>query len=207
MTIDRKAFFDRARAGILGPRLEQGEVDGCTALLDAMEAVDWSRDMMAAALGQVYHETDGTMMPIKERGSDSYFERRYGPEHAPKLAKDLGNLYPGDGARFCGRGFIQETGRRNYTRASKFLGRDCIASPDILLEPVASARSMVNQLTIGGYTGRKLSAYAGATGFDFFNARSCVNGDKHLKKKIGKDRVKIGDLVARYGAQFRAALG
>jgi putative chitinase len=48
---------------------------------------------------------------------------------------DLGNVSPGDGEKFIGRGLLQLTGRRNYERASIGLGEDYAGQPDLLLDP------------------------------------------------------------------------
>lgn len=46
-----------------------------------------------------------------------------------------------DGFKFRGRGFIQLTGRDNYTKFSKFIGEDCVAGSDLVATkyPLASA--------------------------------------------------------------------
>lgn len=47
----------------------------------------------------------------------------------------------GDGAKFKGRGFIQLTGKDNYTAFTKSIGEDCVANPDLVATkyPLASA--------------------------------------------------------------------
>jgi putative chitinase len=47
----------------------------------------------------------------------------------------------GDGSKFKGRGFIQLTGKDNYTAFSKSIGEDCVANPDLVATkyPLASA--------------------------------------------------------------------
>lgn len=45
----------------------------------------------------------------------------------------------GDGWRFRGRGPVQQTGRRNYGKASVWTGIDLVAAPDRLLEPAIGA--------------------------------------------------------------------
>lgn len=47
----------------------------------------------------------------------------------------MGNDQYGDGWRYRGRGIFQLTGRDNYTRASKALGQDFVATPDLLVDP------------------------------------------------------------------------
>jgi putative chitinase len=47
----------------------------------------------------------------------------------------------GEGWKFHGRGFIQLTGKDNYTAFTKSIGEDCIANPDLVATkyPLASA--------------------------------------------------------------------
>jgi putative chitinase len=46
-----------------------------------------------------------------------------------------------EGYKFRGRGFIQLTGKANYTNFTKFIGEDCISNPDLVSTkyPLASA--------------------------------------------------------------------
>ena len=53
----------------------------------------------------------------------------------------LGNINPGDGWLFRGRGPIQMTGRDNYIACGKGIGEDLIGYPDRLLTPFAGVRS------------------------------------------------------------------
>jgi len=52
----------------------------------------------------------------------------------------------GDGYKFRGRGFIQLTGKNNYTQFSKFIGEDCVANPDLVATkyPLGSAAFFFN---------------------------------------------------------------
>lgn len=52
-----------------------------------------------------------------------------------------GDESTGDGYKFRGRGYIQLTGKSNYTRFAKFIGEDVVANPDLVATkyPLASA--------------------------------------------------------------------
>lgn len=85
-----------------------------------------------AAIATVAVET-GTFSPVRERGGPAYFTKMY------EGRADLGNTEPGDGAKFRGRGYIQITGRLNYTNYGKAIGVDLVANPDLALDPAISA--------------------------------------------------------------------
>lgn len=88
----------------------------------------------AAFLAQIGHESGGLHWTTELWGptpAQSRYEGR----------KDLGNVRPGDGARFKGRGLIQTTGRDNYNSTGRALGVDLLANPELLAEPILAARS------------------------------------------------------------------
>jgi predicted chitinase len=87
---------------------------------------------LAAFLGQCAVES-AKFTTTKEFADGSQYEGR----------KDLGNIKPGDGVRYKGRGFIQITGRANYTQAAKDLGIDLVNHPELAEKPdVASKVSL-----------------------------------------------------------------
>ena len=102
----------------------------------AMEAGEINTRLRRASfLAQIGHES-GSLLYSKELGGPQYFAKYDG-------RKDLGNMQPGDGARFCGRGLIQVTGRANYAKASQALFGDArlLTNPELLEQPEWAAKS------------------------------------------------------------------
>lgn len=86
----------------------------------------------SAFLAQVAHESM-EFVYMKEQGGRSYFMRMYDITGSrPKKARELGNLNPGDGARYPGRGPIQVTGKNNYRACGQSLGLDLINHPELV---------------------------------------------------------------------------
>lgn len=85
---------------------------------------------VASFLSQVLHESGGFKY-MREIWGPTPVQSRY------EGRADLGNLHPGDGKKFMGRGPIQITGRDNYTRMSRELfGDDRLTmTPDLLATP------------------------------------------------------------------------
>jgi putative chitinase len=65
------------------------------------------------------------------------------PSKSPAAAKAVGNTQPGDGERFKGRGYIQLSGRYNYTQFAKMSGIPVDRNPKILLDPNAAAKASI----------------------------------------------------------------
>ncbi len=193
---DPTAFFNAMRASkALGPSLSPDEVSGCEAILAACAGfpVAWA----AYCLATPVVETAGTMQPIKEMGGNAYFIRMYDIRgERPDKARQLGNLQPGDGARYCGRGYVQLTGRANYAKAGKELNADLETNPDLALDPAIAARIMRLGMQEGWFTGKSLSNYLPrqADIHQFTNARRIVNGQDRAVE------------IAGYALEFQAAL-
>lgn len=96
---------------------------------------------LAQFMAQCAHET-ANFTSMKEFGGTRDF-KKYDPKHAPKKAKALGNVKPGDGARYHGRGFIQLTGRDNYRRAGQALGLPLEQRPELVERPEVAAKVAV----------------------------------------------------------------
>jgi predicted chitinase len=128
-----------------------------------------------------------------ERGTPDYF-RKY--DLGTKLGTALGNTQPGDGFRFRGRGYVQITGRANYARLGKMIGRgdDLVRTPDLATNHEIAYRIMSVGMRAGAFTGKKLSDYISASKCDYTNARRIING------------VDRADLIAGYAAKFERIL-
>jgi putative chitinase len=196
-------FFAVARAGLLGPTLDDGEVRGCNAIVAAFEGHPVGD--VAYALATAYLETAHTMQPVKEanwlseKAANRYFFRQYDIEGLrPAKARELGNIHPGDGVKFPGRGYPQVTGRNNYQKAQDIFGVPFVEQPELMMVSENAAKVMEHFMEHGLFTGKKLADYIPRTGTatraQFVPARRIINGT---------DRA--GD-VADYAVAFQSYL-
>lgn len=87
----------------------------------------------AAFMAQLIHES-GSFHYTQEIASGEAYEGR----------GDLGNIYPGDGIKFKGRGYLQVTGRNNYKWISKEIFEDenaLLKNPELLQAPQYAMQS------------------------------------------------------------------
>lgn len=128
-------------------------------------------------LAQISHESAGfTAKGLEEQGPRSYFNRYEG-------RKSLGNIQPGDGYKFRGRGYIQLTGRWNYKHYGNMIGVDLENNPDLAANPqvailVAAAYIKYN----------KLHRYADKGDFNTYTKRinGGFNGLKDRQNRLSK---------------------
>lgn len=96
------------------------------------ENLNYSADGLKNIFGKYFH------------GSDANAYARHPEKIGAKVyANRMGNgdEASGDGYKYRGRGFIQLTGKSNYTNFAKFIGEDTVANPDLVATkyPLASA--------------------------------------------------------------------
>ena len=189
--IDRQEFFAALRP-MFGGKLSQTQVEGIDAILQA--GSDLPPHHLAHCLAHVRRETGGGMYPIKEtvmpshkdkNPSDAEVIRRLDAAFAKGQLPWVKTPYWRGGA--FGRGQIQVTHADNYAKFG-------ISNYADALKLDVSARVVVEGMSQGKFTGRKLSDYDFPVALDAppaRNPRRIVNG------KDGSDAE-----VARYHRQF-----
>jgi hypothetical protein len=180
--IDRKKFFSGVRQQPFPGKLTSGQVNGMSAILD-----EWERRKLtdlrhlAYMLGTTKWETDHTMQPIIEGGSQKYLRsKKYWP--------------------WIGRGFVQLTWERNYQAfrlmVKNLFGVDIIENPDAAMQLGPAAYIMFEGMAKGTFTGKKLSDYFNASKTDWINARRIINGTDRAAEVAGIAKQFYADLVA-----------
>lgn len=161
-------------------KLNQDQVNNINLIIDFCNKHSLEYNQAAYVLATAWHETNQTMLPIKEYGSYKYLSKY----DTGKLARDLGNTSEadGDGQKYAGRGHVMITGTYNYKKIGKKIGVDLFNNPDLALVPDNSVKILVMGMKEGWFTGKKLSDYITRTTKDYKNARRIVNGlDKAQK--------------------------
>lgn len=185
MTIHRDYFFDSIRYYLAGGSLSQGQVEGCTALLDWFDNDNapipdqhhLDDRMLAYCLATTWHETAFTMQPVKEYGSESYLKSK--------------PYYP-----WYGRGYVQLTWKDNYQKQDTKLGLKgaLMKDPDLALDPKISTQVLLLGMADGDFTGKRLGNYFTSDLTDWYNARRIVNGTDKANE------------IAKYGELFCNAI-
>lgn len=100
------------------------------------EVLPWLNKYMAVYQINTYERVCAFIAQLAHESASFRYTEEIASGEAYEGRKDLGNLYPGDGKRFKGRGFIQITGRANYKECSISLFEDLrlIENPEILEE-------------------------------------------------------------------------
>jgi peptidoglycan L-alanyl-D-glutamate endopeptidase CwlK len=90
--------------------------------------------------------------------------------------RDLGNTGKPDGERFCGRGYIQLTGRHNYGHYGKMigLGNELLKTPELASDPAVAGKLLAAFLA-----DKEVRIRQALVDGDLAGARRLVNGGSH----------------------------
>ncbi len=139
------------------------------------------RPMVLMALATIRAETEG-FVPISE--GISRFNTRTTPfdlyDAGTEKGRELGNTRPGDGPAFKGRGYIQLTGRFNYTRIGLQVSADLVGDPELADDPATAGLILAQFLK-----NKETAIRAALASDDLRQARKLINGGSH-----GFDRFK-----------------
>jgi predicted chitinase len=198
--MDRTTFFAYARRAPFGGRLSQQQIDGINAIFRQWEDRGYQdRRHLANILAQVFHETGGRMLPVRETFATSDAGAIRALDKAWKAGK-LGSVKlpywrrDKDGKSWFGRGQIQLTHKRNYQKLGDRLGIDLVGNPSLALDPDNGAAIAIVGMIEGLFTDKKLSDFLAPGLNDLEGAREVVNG---------RDKAK---LIAGYHKNFLDAL-
>jgi len=142
-------------------------------VLDSLVAAKLAdKGMVLVALGTIRAETE-SFEPISEGRSRFNTSPSGSPFDLYDNRQDLGNTGAPDGANFRGRGFVQLTGRANYTRYANEIGQDLVTHPELANDPQVAATILARFLSDREDRIREALA---ANPKDLATARRLVNG-------------------------------
>lgn len=211
MRLNPKIFYDIVRPSLFGNHLKPSQVGGTNVVLDVWEAHFRERTpitQLAVCLATMFHETGATMQPIKEHGDRAYFTLNYDVTgRNPQRARRYGNIRPGDGPKYCGRGDVQLTWFVNYLKATSRLHElgligddiDFTKTPDMVMEPTTAAMIMFIGMEEGWFTGKTLDQLVDPN----------IDGDEHADFVRSRVIINPGDcveMIAGYADKFLVAL-
>lgn len=142
-------------------------------LLALSDAGLGDRDMLLVALGTIRAET-ASFEPIAEGVSHWNTSGRSHDFDLYDGRSNLGNGPAPDGANFRGRGFVQLTGRANYTHFGNVIGQPLTTSPELACQPEVAAALLAAFLKA-----QEAKIRAALADNDLASARRLVNGGTH----------------------------
>lgn len=108
------------------------------------EGFNYSADRLLQVFPSVFKGDRDLAQRYAGNPNNSLPEFLYG--YQSSKGKGLGNVLPGDGSKYIGRGYIQLTGRANYQRYGAMIGQDLIGNPSLLNDSTIAAEVSVKYL-------------------------------------------------------------
>lgn len=159
--INRTNFYASIKLNLF-KTITPKQKEGMDAILDYWENNGFHDGRhLAYIMATCYHETARTMQPIEEYGKGK--TRPYGKPH------------PVTGKTYYGRGFVQLTWHDNYVKAGQLVDADLVNNPELACDLTYATQILVEGMTIGFFTGKKLSHYFNDDKTDPVNARKIIN--------------------------------
>ncbi len=150
---------------------------------------------LSAFVAQVGHESAGFTRTVENLnysadGLLKTWPTHFTPQQAQQCAHNadaianqaygarMGNTYPGDGAKFKGRGLLQATGRSNYEAVTELLRERLSSVPDFVELPGALAEPKWAAFSAAAiWADRELNALADVGAFDRITLK--INGGQN----------------------------
>ncbi len=141
-----------AHVGLFFGKMKHSQIQGFRFIIQAWnESGLKDHRWLAYMLATTWHETAFTMQPIEEYGSTKYLMgKKYWP--------------------YIGRGYVQLTWKYNYEKYG------IAKTPEKALNANFAAFIMIDGMTKGIFTGKKLSQYFNSKVDDPIGARRIING-------------------------------
>lgn len=212
--MDRKRFFHQMRNSLHPKGLRQAQVEGYGSILDAWHTrmTDSDPRWLAYMLATVFHETAGTMEPVRETRAASdaaaivileraYADGRLKNVKAPYWRPDA------NGVSWLGRGLVQLTHRGNYEKMAEITGIDLRARPERAMEMEVAITILFEGMRRGSFTGHRLDEYFSGNKADWVGARRIVNGLDRAQLIAGYGQIYCAAIAARSSKSRSAPTG
>lgn len=212
-TIDRDFFAKNfPSSALFGAKLTNSRKTGFDGIFDVWDSIELydSLEWLAYELATAWHETGGTMLPVRE-GFKKTDKEAF--DHVTAYCKKKGiTNYAArhtNGNSYYGRGYVQLTHAVNYQKMGDRLGLGTTLydTPDLVMEPKTAAMILIHGMMDGLFRPKygSLIDYFNSVDQHWFDARDLINGDKKATPKWAGGK-QIGSLVADYGVGFVSAL-
>lgn len=197
--MDEKRFYDNIRQNVFSGRISDEAFQGLKTLLAAWddEYAEYPDQFLAYCLATAFHETGGTMQPVREGFASSDERARSivaGMFRRGRIKRNYAAPHPVTGHSYYGRGYVQLTWSYNYRKAGAELGMKLFENPDKVMQPEIAARILYSGCIEGWFTSKKLGDYISENRCNYRSARRVVNG---LDK---------ASLIAGYANKFESAI-
>lgn len=170
-----QTFFAYARRAPFGGSLSQAQVDGMTSILKYCEIFNLPLVWIAYILATAFHESAHTMQPVRETLASSdakaiaNLDKAFAAGKLPQVKTPYWRKDK-NGKSWFGRGLVQVTFERNYLKFG-------ITEPDDALNMQTAVKILVDGMTQGLFSGRRLKDYGSTENvFRAVDARAIVNG-------------------------------